>query len=40
MKRIFLFVVLPLFAFSSIVGLAQTPAKPAFAGTWNLNLAK
>jgi hypothetical protein len=40
MKRIFLFVVLPLFALSSIVGLAQTPAKPAFAGTWKLNLAK
>jgi len=40
MKRVFLLVVLPLFALSSIVGLAQTPAKPVFAGTWKLNLAK
>jgi len=40
MKRILLLVVLPLFGLSSLVGLAQTPSKPVFAGTWKLNLAK
>lgn len=40
MKRIFLFVVLPLFVLSSIAGFAQAPAKPVFAATWILNASK
>jgi hypothetical protein len=40
MKRSFLIVVLPLLVLGSLAGFAQAPAKPAFAGTWKLNLAK
>jgi hypothetical protein len=40
MKRTSVPALLLLFAFASIVALAQTPAKPLFVGTWKLDAAK
>ena len=40
MKRISVLSTLLLFAAGSLVVFAQTPAKPVFAGTWKLDVAK